>query len=192
MKIFDFIFGNKKNEEKMTLEKERLRAEHGQAESLQPFVFRSDCHQRYENDIPVQGFQECLRTVSVVKNTNGCPGYKLQPGIGYIVKIYNDDLGKSNMSDKPMKIVRKTDTFIELRGFLIEAQTPFGWQEVDYSDYGFIVNYKNGEVVKCVLHMYDRNVRIEYMKKDVLDQKNNLTESDSNPTTKKELTETEI
>ena len=83
--------------------------------------------------------------MSVVKNTNGCPGYKLEPGIGYIVKIYNDDLNKPNMSDKPMKVVRKTDTFIELRGFPILAQSPFGWQEVDYRDYGFVVYYKNGE-----------------------------------------------
>lgn len=142
----------------------RLKAEREQAESLQPFTFKSNCHQRYENGTPVQGLQECLRTVSVVKNTNGCPGYKLQPGIGYIVKIYNDDLGKPNMSDKPMKVVRKTDTSVELRGFPIEAQSPFGWQEVDYSDYGFIVYYKNGRVDKCVLHMYDRKIRIEYMK----------------------------
>lgn len=143
---------------------ERLKAEREQAESVQPFTFQSNCHQRYENGRPVQGLQDCLRTVSVVKNTNGCPGYRLQPGIGYIVKIYNDDLGKPNMSDKPMKVVRKTADMLELRGFPIEAQTPFGWQEVDYRDYGFIVHYKEEKVDKCVLHMYDRNVRIEYMK----------------------------
>lgn len=145
---------------------ERLKAEREQAESVQPFTFQSNCHQRYENDSPVQGLQDCIRTVSVVKNTNGCPGYRIQPGIGYIVKIYNDDLGKPNMSDKPMKVVRKTADMLELRGFPIEAQTPSGWQEVDYRDYGFIVYYKEGKVDKCVLHMYDRNVRIEYMKKE--------------------------
>ena len=143
---------------------ERLKAEKEQEESVQPFTFQSNCHQRYENGSPVQGLQDCIRTVSVVKNTNGCPGYRLQPGIGYIVKVYNDDLGKPNMSDKPMKVVRKTADMLELRGFPIEAQTPFGWQEVDYRDYGFIVHYKEGKVDKCVLHMYDRNVRIEYMK----------------------------
>ena len=222
MGLFDIIFGNKKKEAQERLERERQaelqrkeneriarerearlaenrrkeeerkRAEQQLSESLQPFTFKSNCHQRYENNTPVQGLQECLRTVSVVKNTNGCPGYKLEPGIGYIVKIYNDDLNKPNMSDKPMKVVRKTDTFIELRGFPILAQSPFGWQEVDYRDYGLVVYYKNGELEKCVLHMYDRNVRIEYMKKDVSRPKNNLTESESYSTTKKELTETEI
>lgn len=152
------------NRRKERERQERLKAEREQAESVQPFTFKSNCHQRYENGRPVQGLQDCIRTVSVVKNTNGCPGYRIQPGIGYIVKIYNDDLGKPNMSDKPMKVVRKTADMLELRGFPIEAQTPFGWQEVDYRDYGFIVHYKEGKVDKCVLHMYNRNVHIEYMK----------------------------
>lgn len=168
----------------------RLRAEREQAESIQPFTFKSNCHQRYENGTPVKGLQECLRTVSVVKNTDGCPGYKLQPGIGYIVRIYNDDLGKPNMSDKPMGVVRKTDTSIELRGFPIEAQSPFGWQEVDYRDYGFVVYHKNGQVEKCVLHMYDRNVRIEYMKRENLSQKETIVESSSNPSAKVNSTKT--
>lgn len=143
----------------------KLKAEREQKDSIQPFTFRSNCHQRYENDNPVMGLQECIRTVSLVKNTDGCPGYKLEPGIGYIVKIYNDDLGKPNMSDKPMKVVTKSADMVELRGFPIVARSPFGWQEVDYSDYGFVVYYKNGQVEKCVLHMYDRNIRLEYMTK---------------------------
>lgn len=92
-------------------------------------------------------------------------GYKLEVGKGYIVKLFNDDLGKPNMSDKPMIVVSKTDTCIELRGFKIEAMTPFGWQEVDYSDYGLKVWYINDKISKCVLYMYDRNIRIEYTNK---------------------------
>ena len=57
------------------------------------------------------------------------------------------------MSDKPMKVVTKSADIVELRGFPIMAQSPFGWQDVDYSDYGFVVYYKNGQVEKCVLHM---------------------------------------
>ena len=52
----------------------------------------------------------------------------------------------------------------EFRGFPIEAQTPFGWQEIDYSDYGLTIYYKNSNVCKCVLHMYDRGVDLEYRK----------------------------
>lgn len=185
MSIFDFIFGKKKEEER--LRKERLEAEQ-RAElkqqrleqskteneskkreesktrllAMQPFSFKSNMHQRFENNNPVKGLQKCSRTISVVKNTNGCPGYKLEAGKGYIVKLFNDDLGKPNMSDKPMIVVSKSDSCIELRGFMIEAMTPFGWQEVDYRDYGLKVYYVNGKVCKCILCMYDRNIRIEY------------------------------
>lgn len=169
-------------------EEERQRKE--QACSIEPFVFKSNCHQRYEKNQPVMGLQECIRTITVEKNTNGCRGYKLEPGKGYIVKVYNDDQNKPNMSDKPMVIVRKTDTTIELRGFPIEAQTPFGWQEVDYRDYGLFVYYKDGQVDKCVLHMYDRDVRIEYMKKKTSANESNHDNQAS--FTNKETSETEL
>ncbi|WP_300968957.1 hypothetical protein [Porphyromonas vaginalis] len=169
----------------------KLKAEREQKESIQPFTFRSNCHQRYENDNPVMGLQECIRTVSLVKNTDGCPGYKLEPGVGYIVKIYNDDLGKPNMSDKPMKVVTKSADMVELRGFPIEARSPFGWQEVDYSDYGFVVYYKNGQVEKCVLHMYDRNIRLEYMTKSESASTTKTNSSIANASESYKLTETE-
>ena len=137
------------------------------------------------------GLQECIRTISVVKNTDGCPGYKLAPGIGYIVKIYNDDLGKPNMSDKPMEVVSKSADKVELRGFLIEAQSPFGWQEVNYGDYGFVIYYNNGKVNKCVLHMYDRNVRLEYMQKQESTNVKRPTKTSSYQPEKVEITETE-
>lgn len=127
------------------------------------FLFKSNCHQRYENGIPKMGLQKCIRTITIEKNIHGCPGYRLSPGVGYIIKVFNDDLNKPNMTDKPMKIVKQTDTSVEFRGFPIEAQTPFGWQEIDYSNYGFIVHYEHNEVSRCVLHMYDRNIFIVYM-----------------------------
>lgn len=186
MGLLDFLFGNSKEKERQEeLERQRIAAEARMAQhrkeeqerqarikkeqavrarmmTIEPFVFKSNCHQRYEGAYPKMGLQECLRTVSVVKNTNGCSGYQLQPGDGYIIKIFNDDAGKPNMADKPMRVVRKTDTSVELRGYKVNAQTPFGWQEIDLADYGLLVHYENGKVCKCVLHMYDRNTFIEY------------------------------
>jgi hypothetical protein len=159
------IANEKRLEENRRKEAERqarLKLEREQVSLIEPFTFKSNCHQRYENGQPKMGLQECFRTVCVEKNIDGCNGYRLEPGIGYIVKVFNDDLGKPNMSDKPMKVVRKTENFVELRGFPIEAMSPFGWQEVDYSVYGFIVYYEHGKVSKCALHMYDRNTFIEY------------------------------
>lgn len=129
---------------------------------MEPFVFISDCHQRYENSVEVMELQHCTRTISVMENISGCCGYKLNPGDGYIVKIYNDDLGRPNMEDKPMRIVNRTADKIELQGYLIEAKTPYGWQEVDYRDYGLTVYYANNKVSKCVLHMFYRHIDIEY------------------------------
>lgn len=146
--------------------------------TIVPFVFKSNCHQRYENSQPKMGLQECSRTICVEKNIDGCNGYKIEPGVGYIVKIFNNDMGKPNMSDKPMKVVRKTEKSVELRGFPIEAMTPFGWQEVDYSVYGLIVYYEHNKVSKCLLHMYDRNTFIEYRHVD----KTPLVTADTNST----------
>lgn len=127
-------------------------------------IFKSFCHQRYENGNPVMGLQNCIRTISVEKNIAGCRGYNIESGYGYIVKIYNNDLGKPNMSDKPMKIIAQTEDKIELRGYIVEAMSPFGWQEVDYSTYGLTIHYKHHEIEKCVFHMFDRSIDIVYMK----------------------------
>ncbi len=197
MGIFDFIFGNKKKGEQECLERERKaelqRKENDQKTSishdtLKPFTFSSNQHLRYENNSPVHGLQNCVRTISVEVNKNGCNGYKLNPGDGYIVKVFNNDLNRPMMADKPMRIHSQSATFVELRGYSVIAQTPFGWQEHDLSDYGLTVYYENGNVSKCVLHMYDRNIRIEYMKKE------NLTQNKTtiNTTVNNQLTETEL
>ena len=126
------------------------------------FVFKSNEHQRYENESPVMRLQKCLRTIVVETNKNGCEGYKIKPGDGYVVKIYNNDTSNAQMSAKPMRLVQVTDSFIELRGYPLLAWSLFGWQPVDYSEYGFFIHYANGRITHCDLHMFDRNVRIEY------------------------------
>lgn len=131
--------------------------------SFQPFTFESNCHQRHEFNHPAKGLQQCIRTISVRKNTDGCPGYILEPGVGYIVSICEAQ-GNRIMSDKPMKLIEKTESIAELRGFPIVAKAPWGWQEVDYRDYGLTVYYSNGDVSKCIFHMFDRNVDLEYKK----------------------------
>lgn len=164
MGFLDFLFSSKKKDATPTASTDTVQRDASIATptGFKPFVFKSTCHQRFENSHEVMGLQKCVRTVSVEKNTNGCRGYRLAAGDGYIVKIFNDDLNKPNMSDKPMRIVSKSDEKVVLRGFPIEAQTPFGWQQVDYRDYGLTIYYQEGKVDKCVLHMYDRHIDIEY------------------------------
>ena len=135
--------------------------------AFQPFSFHSDCHQRYNNDVPEGSLQVCGHSIKVEKNTNGCSGYNLIPGDGYIVRATNDDTGKPQFSPKPMRIVKTSNNSVLLRGYKTEAISPFGWIDFDGDNYSFEVFYENGNVTKCVLYMYDRNVRLEYMRQSL-------------------------
>lgn len=189
MGLFD-LFGNKKKErerqEQLRLQKEeetRRKAEEQRRQSqerqrevahkrqeqtrreetiLANFNFDSNCHQRYEGDNPVMGLQECPRSIKIRKNISGCSGYQLKNGDGYILTATNGDTGKPQFAAKPMRIVKFSDAEILLRGYAVSAQTPFGWQDIDLSDYGFSIIFKNRKPEKCILYMYDRNVRLEY------------------------------
>lgn len=129
-----------------------------------PIVFKSPGHQRYENDVPVMGLQSgCVRTIRIEENVNGCSGYDIEPGRGYIIKVFNNDTGTANMSDKPMDLISADSNKIVFRGYWLNAMSPFGWQNVDYSCYGFVVYLNNNEIEKCSLYMYDRDIRIDYL-----------------------------
>lgn len=129
-------------------------------------MFISNCHQRYEHGKPVLALQNCVRIVNVYKNENGWQGFMLEPGFGYIVSIINGEAGIPQMSDKPMEVIRETETSIELRGYPVLSDTPFGMQEVDFSDYGLMIYFEHGKVSKCCLHMFDRDTCIEYRNYD--------------------------
>lgn len=62
-----------------------------------------------------------------------------------------------------MRVVKFSDSEILLKGYCVSAQTPFGWQEIDLSDYGFSIILEKNVVKKCILFLYDRNVKLEYM-----------------------------
>ena len=133
-------------------------------------IFESSSHQRFENGQPVRGLQICNRAVRIEENINGCKGYNLVDGDGFIVAILNLDgnhpLWGDNyqMSPKPMRVVCQTENTIKLRGYEVMAQTPFGWSNFDMSDYGITLYVENDEIIKCRLDMFDRNTYIEYYK----------------------------
>lgn len=135
--------------------------------SIEPFEFKSDEQQRYEDHFKEGDLESCKRTIIVEKNEKGCDGYKLASGIGYIVRIWNDDMHSKQMADKPMVVIEKAEDKICLRGFPIDAKSPFGWQTIDNRDYGLTVYYEKGEVSKCVLHLFDRKVDLEYATKGI-------------------------
>jgi len=167
----DEKIGEVENVFKKTAEFLQKLEKHNQKEiDLDDITFVSNSHQRYENRIPIKGIQKARRSIKIEKNINGCEGYKIKPGEGYIVTIYNLEgnhpLWGNNiqMSPKPMKIVSKSTDKIVLRGYLVQALTPFGWIDFNGEDYGLSIFIKNGEIDKCVMHMHDRNVDIVYFK----------------------------
>lgn len=181
MGIFDFLNNKKKEkarQEQLSLQEEKRRAEEQrrlaerrkqeeqqrrEESFLSNFEFDSTCHQRYENGQPVRGLQVCPRYIKIKKNINGCSGYQLTPGDGYILTATNGDTGQPQFAPKPMRVVKFSDSEILLKGYCVSAQTPFGWQEIDLSEYGFSIILEKNVVKKCILFLYDRNVKLEYM-----------------------------
>ncbi len=109
------------------------------------------------------------RLIEIRPNTTGCDGYNLSRGDGYIVTLYNLDgmhpIWRNNiqMSPKPMRIIHQDTRKIELRGYPVEARTPFGWINFSGQDYGMTVFLDRNHIEKCVLHMHDRNINIEFL-----------------------------
>ena len=138
---------------------------------IKPFVFKANCYKRYVDWKLTKKLQKCQKLVIVERNENGCQEYGLSHGSRYIVKILYDDIhsawlgdrNKPSLEEIPMERVRKTDSYIELRGFPIERETSMGdgkW--ISNQNYGLMVYYAGEDVTKCVLHIYDRNAFIIY------------------------------
>lgn len=115
------------------------------------FVFKSSDHLRYENGKHVSGpHGRAPREVKVEPNISG--------NEGYTVTMFNTDGQRVvQMAPKQMKIIQQSAEKIVLRGYGSDMMG------ASFSDYGLTILYSNSQVVKCILHMYDRNVDIEYL-----------------------------
>lgn len=121
------------------------------------FLFKSSDHLRYENGLHVSGpHGGAGRAIKVEPN--------ISDGKGVTVTLYNLDgnhpVWQNNiqMAPKQMKIIKQTKDKIVLRGYGLDEMGG------SFSDYGLTIHYKNGSVEKCILHMYDKKVDIEYLK----------------------------
>lgn len=116
------------------------------------FVFQSSDHLRYENDRHVSGpHGGAPRAVKVEANING--------GEGYTVTMFNTDGGKAvvQMAPKQMKLVNADNEKIELKGY---GRDSMG---ASFADYGLTIVHDEGSIEKVILHMFDRNVDIQYL-----------------------------
>lgn len=135
--------------------------------SLGELKFSSNTHQRYENGNPIKEAQHgCNRDIIITHNISG--------NIGYSVKILNSDSQNSflgeTMSSKPMKIVEHSDNIIHMRGYGYDNNAiamGISLKEASFENYGLSIYHDGIEIKKCVIHMFDRNVDIEYYNNDL-------------------------
>lgn len=132
------------------------------------FTFKSTDHLRYKNGKHVSGpHGGAGRAIKVEPNINNSEGYT--------VTIFNLDgnhpIWENNvqMAPKQMKITEETSDKVTLLGF------SHGEVGSSFSDYGLTIHLVQDEVVKCILHLFDREVDIEYTRE------NNSSTSDEEP-----------
>ena len=125
-------------------------------------------HQRYENGVPVMGMQYCGRAL-IIENAdfrklmNGAP---VSPSDGFLVRMFNIDVRDENgnyqpmMQPKLMELISDNMNKVELKGIALELMGVIG---ADFRDYSISLHLVNRRVVKCVLHMLDRGIDIEYL-----------------------------
>ena len=138
---------------------------------IDDFQFLSDDHIRYQNgQIAVTSSSDneghnkgSNRGIQIESNIND--------GEGYTVTIFNMDgnhpLWRNNvqMAPKQMKLVSVDNEKIVLRGFGQDAM------DSSFADYGLTIFHNGNEPIKLKLHMFDRNVDIEYLKSSKLVKK---------------------
>lgn len=126
-------------------------------------VLKSTHHQRYQNGVPVMGAQYCNRTIKIENKVfkEMFNGLEVTPKDGFIVTMWNMDTltPVQQMQPKLMEMVADMGDKILLRGVTLKTN---GIVAFDNKDYGMTLHLRNRNVVKCVLHIYDRGIDIEY------------------------------
>jgi hypothetical protein len=120
---------------------------------LSEFIFKSSDHLRYQNGQHVSGpHGGAPRAIKVEGNIFGDEGYT--------VTMFNTGNGQAvvQMAPKQMKLIESDDTKTILKGYGMDSMG------ASFADYGLTIFHNNGSIEKCVLHMYDRGVDIEYLK----------------------------
>lgn len=126
-------------------------------------VLKSTHHQRYQNSIPVMGSQYCNRIIKIENKVfkDMFDGLDVSPKEGFFVTMWNTDMPTpiQHMEPKLMEMVADMGDKILLRGIVLKAM---GNVLFNFNKYGITLHLKDRIVVKCVLHLYDRDVDIEY------------------------------
>lgn len=103
------------------------------------------------------------RRVVIKVNRSGHSAYPdLTPGDGYMVTIYNDDMGTAQVGSKPVRLVAANENYLVFRGHEVLAMGPFGLIDPGNTDYGFAIFLENQRIKKIALYRYDTRKSYEY------------------------------
>lgn len=122
------------------------------------FVFYSGHHYRIENGTEVGG-GAAKRAIRIEDSISGNEGYS--------VTIYDTEDGdilqpdRVSMSTKPMKIISSTSNETKMRGWGVYT-VPWAGIQIPFSNYGLTIHHLGGVIQKITLHMFDKNVDIDY------------------------------
>ena len=121
-------------------------------------VFYSGHHYRFECGVEVGGWA-AKRAIRIQDSISGNEGSS--------VTIYDTEesdvlrADRVSMSTKPMKIVSSASDETTMRGWGIYTHPLIGVQ-IPFSNYGLTIYHPSGVIQKITLHMFDKNVDIEY------------------------------
>ncbi len=113
------------------------------------------------------GKPEKTRTSLIIEeNRDGCPGYKVEAGEGYVVSVVNDASGMVQIGPLPMMIEDISKDCISLQGFQCTKESFYGSTEVDNSYIGLSVFYDNSLPKRCVLSRNETQKNYMYYTED--------------------------
>ena len=121
-------------------------------------VFYSKHHYRFECGVEIGG-GAAKRAIRIQDSISGNEGYS--------VTIYDTEenevlrADRVSMSTKPMKIISSSFDETTMQGWGVYTP-PFGGIQIPYSHYGLTIYHPGGMIQKITLHMFDKNVDIEY------------------------------
>jgi len=133
--------------------------------------FESADHIRYENGNHVSGPHGGARRMVKIATD------RTQDNV-HIVTLYNIDgdhpvwQNNMQMAPKQMQIIEMEDDKTVLRGFGTDSMGN------TFDDYGMSLIYDDDILAKCILHMHDRGVDIEYLKEVGKKEGTKLTKKD--------------
>ena len=121
------------------------------------FTFKSPDHIRYEGGRHVSGpHGGAGRVVKVEPNITGKEGYTVTVfTLDGVHPLWQDNV---MMAPKQMKVVKQEGGKTVLRGYGSDSSG------ATFANYGLTINMTGNEVDKCILHLHDRGVDIDYLK----------------------------